>query len=77
MRGLYSLLSPMRSHAPRRRYVRRSRLYWFVRRYGFVVVALVVLAFVQLVGTGVVTVDENAPAGLGVLANVEWVVPQY
>lgn len=65
------------SRSPRRRYARRSRLYWFVRRYGYVVVALGVLATVQLVGTGAVTVDETAPGGLGVLANVAWVMPEY
>lgn len=67
----------MRSRTPRRRYPRRSRLYWFVRRYGFVVVALAALASIQLVSAGVITVDDTSTSPLSTIARVKWVVPQF
>lgn len=68
----------MNSRSPRRRrYVRRSRLYLSVRRYGFTVAALVMLAAIQLVGSGVIVIDDTSPKPLSMLAGVTFVTPTY
>lgn len=66
-----------RKSSRRRRYASCSGLRLVVRRYGFTVAALVMLAAIQLVGSGFVVIDDNSPAPLAMLADVPFVVPQY
>lgn len=66
-----------RNSPRRRRYASGSGLRLVVRRYGFTVAALAMLAAIQLVGSGVIVIDDNSPAPLAMLADVQFVVPQY